>query len=318
MTPDPSSRRIDLDGLQVFDAVMRERHVTRAAERLSLSQSAVSHALARLRVIFGDPLFVRTAGGVRPTRRAEQLWNDVQEPLRSLRRAVAPGGFDPATAEFEVSIAVNDMITEHVLTPWYARLRTRAPGLGVSLVMRTYGDTEARLEKGTLDFGLGLFASIPRSTRRQEVWSDRYVCAFRSDHPLARRPLTLEAFESAAHVRVSPSGERFSFADVGMRLAGVQRRVALVVSHFTGVPKILQQTDLIALMPRFFARAVARTHRLSVRELPFPADPVRYELVWHERAERSPALVWIRDELLRDARPRNLRASPAAGHEPDA
>ncbi len=306
MIPDPSSRRLDLDGLQIFDAVMRERHVTRAAERLSLSQSAVSHALARLRVAFDDPLFIRTSSGVRPTRRAEQLWAEVQGPLQSLRHAVAPGGFDPATADFAVSIAVNDMIAQEVLTPWYLPLRDRAPGLGLTLAMRIYGDTESRLEEGTLDFGLGLFASIPRSLRRREVWSDRYVCAFRSGHPLSGAPMSLEAFESASHVRVSPSGERFSYADVGLRLTGSQRRVVLVVSQFTSVPTILQRTDLVALMPRFYANSVSRSHGLEIRELPFPADPVRYELVWHERAERSPALVWLRDELLRDARPAGL------------
>ena len=303
MNRDDSSRRVDLDGLQIFDAVMREKHVTRAAERLSLSQSAVSHALARLRLAFDDPLFIKVAHGVRPTRRAEQLFLDVQGPLQALRQAVSPRGFDPATAEFAVSVAVNDMIAQEVLAPWYVRLHTRAPNLSLSLVMRTYGDTEARLDEGTLDFGLGLFASIPRSLRRQEVWSDRYVCAFRKGHPLSRRALTLEAFESALHVRVSPSGERFSFADVGLRLAGVQRRIGLVVSHFTSLPTILQRTDLLALMPRFYASSAARTHGLAIRELPFPADPVKYELVWHERAERSPALVWIREELLREARP---------------
>lgn len=282
---------------------MRERNVTRAAERLSLTQPAVSHALARLRLVFDDPLFVRTAGGVRPTRRAEELWLEVQQPLNSLRRAISPSSIDPATAEFAVSIAVNDMITQEVLTPWFGRLRQVAPGLKLSLVMRTFGDSEARLLQGTLDFALGLFSSLPDSLRRCEVWTDRYVCVFRRGNPIAALPWSKETFEAASHIRVAPNGERFNIADVGVRLGGTETHIALLVSHFTCVPKMLQVTDLVALLPHFYAKAVAQQQELEIRELPFAGDPVKYELVWHERAEKSQPLVWFRDELLRELRP---------------
>ena len=304
MITDGSSRRLDLDGLQVFEAIMRERNVTRAAARLSLTQPAVSHALARLRLVFDDPLFVRAAGGVRPTRRAEELWVEVQQPLNALRHAISPGTFDAASAEFAVSIAVNDMITQQLMTPWCARLRHAAPGLLLTMVMRIFGDSESRLLQGTLDFGLGLFSSLPDCLRRREVWSDRYVCAFRRGNPIAALPWTQETFESATHVRVSPNGERFNIADVGVRIMGTETKVALLVSHFTAVPKILQQTDLVALLPHFYASAVAQAHELEIRELPLPAAPVSYELVWHERAEMSQPLLWFRDDLLRELRPR--------------
>ncbi|CAN5634937.1 LysR family transcriptional regulator [soil metagenome] len=304
MITDGSSRRLDLDGLQVFEAVMRERNVTRAAVRLSLTQPAVSHALARLRILFGDPLFIRSPGGVRPTRRAEELWLEVQQPMNQLRRAISPGTFDPAAAEFSVSIAVNDMITQEIMTPWCARLRHVAPGLKLSMVMRTFGDSEARLLQGTLDFGLGLFSSLPDNLRRQEVWSDSYVCAFRRSNPIASLPWTLETFDSATHIRVMPNGERFNVADVGVRIPGTASQVALLVSHFTCVPGMLQATDMVALLPRFYVTAVARQYDLEIRELPYPNSPVKYELVWHERAERSQPLMWFRDDLLRELRPR--------------
>lgn len=304
MITDGSSRRLDLDGLQVFEAIMRERNVTRAAARLSLTQPAVSHALARLRMVYDDPLFIRSAGGVRPTRRAEELWLEVRQPLNQLRRAISPGTFDPATAEFAVSIAVNDMITQELMTPWFARLRRVAPGLKLSLVMRTFGDSEARLLQGTLDFGLGLFSSLPDSLRRREVWSDQYVCAFRRGNPIANLPWTLETFESAMHIRVVPNGERFNVADVGVRIPGTESQVALQVGHFTCVPGMLQATDMVALLPRFYVTAVAAQHDLEIRELPYAATPVKYELVWHERAEMSKPLAWFRDDLLRELHPR--------------
>lgn len=291
------SRRLDLDGLQVFAAVMRERSVTRAALRLSLSQPAVSHALARLRLLFADPLFVKTSGGVRPTRRAEELWCQVQAPLEKLRRAVEPSRFDPATAELTVSLAVNDMLAQEWITPWCARLHRIAPGLRLSLVTRTFGDTEARLAQGTLDVGLGLFSALPASLRRAEVASARYVCILRKGHPIARQPWTLETFQGASHVRVSPNGELFHLADVGMRLAGMQTRIAMTVSHFTCVPGVVESTDLLAMLPRFHAESAARRHGIEIRDLPFPAEPATYEMVWHERSERSPALAWFRAEL---------------------
>jgi DNA-binding transcriptional LysR family regulator len=296
MAGDPG--RIDLDGLQVFDAIMRERNVTRAADRLALTQPAVSHALARLRLVFKDPLFLRAPGGVKPTRRAEQLWVEVQEALDTLRKAVQPDRFDPSSAEFTVSLAVNDMITQELLPGWYRQVHQAAPRMKLSLVMRTFGDTETRLAQGTLDFGLGLFYSLPPALRRCEIWTDHYVCLFRRGHPIARRSWSLEAFQAAEHVAVSPDGDLFTYADAALRYAGVERQVVLLVSHFSSVPRLLQATDLVALMPSFYAAAVAQAHGLEVRDPPFAMQPFKYELVWHERAERSQALGWFRERLV--------------------
>jgi DNA-binding transcriptional LysR family regulator len=296
-------RRLELDGLLVFDAVMRERSVTRAALRLSLTQPAVSHALARLRLVFDDALFLKTRSGVRPTRRAEELWSEVQLPLEALRRAVDPTQFDPATAELTVSVAVNDMLVQERITPWYAQLRRSAPNVRLCLVTRTVGDTESRLVQGTLDFGLGLFSALPAGLHRKEIASERYVCVLRNGHPIARQPWTLDTFQAASHVRVSPNGELFRLADVGMRLAGMQTKVAMTVSHYTCVPGLVESTDLLALLPRFYAESAASRHRLEIRDLPFPAEPVKYELVWHDRSERSAALTWFREQLAGALRP---------------
>lgn len=295
---DPNdTRRLDLDGLQVFDMVMRERNVTRAAERLALTQSAVSHALARLRQLYGDPLFVRAAGGVKPTPRAEGLWREVGESLQALRRAMSFESFDAARASFNVSLAINDMLV-HLLVPnWYAKVQRAAPGLTVRLVTRTLGDTEARLAQGTLDFGLGLFYALPEHFGRRELWADQHVCVFRDSNPIASAPWNLDTFRSIAHIAISPDGEAFTYADSALRYAGIERRIGLVVSQFSAVPALLAQCDLMALLPRRLALAAARKHRLVVRETPFPMQAVKYELVWHERSERVAAHMWFRDHV---------------------
>ncbi len=296
------TRRIDLNGLQVFDMVMRERNVTRAAERLALTQPAVSHALARLRQGYGDPLFVRTADGVRPTPRAEGLWREVSGALEALRRAVAPDSFDAASASFGISLAINDMLVNLLVPNWYARLHAAAPGLTLRLVTRTLGDSESRMAQGTLDFGVGLFYALPQHFGRRELWTDQHVCVFRKSNPVATRPWNLEAFCSVAHIAISPDGEAFTYADSALRYAGIERRVGLVVSQFSAVPALLAQCDLMALLPRRLALAAARQFNLEVRDTPFPLQPVKYELVWHERSERLGAHMWFRDHVASELR----------------
>lgn len=291
------TRRIDLDGLQVFDMVMRERNVTRAAERLALTQPAVSHALARLRQLYGDPLFLRAAGGVKPTPRAEGLWREVRESLEALRRAVAPESFDAKSANFGISLAINDMLVHLLVPPWYAKVQRVAPGLTVRLVTRTLGDTESRLAQGTLDFGVGLFYALPEHFGRRELWADQHVCVFRKSNPVATLPWNLETFRSVAHIAISPDGESFTYADSALRYAGIERRIGLVVSQFSVVPALLAQCDLMALLPRRLAMAAAHRHNLEVRETPFPMQAVKYELVWHERSERIAAHMWFRDHV---------------------
>jgi DNA-binding transcriptional LysR family regulator len=289
--------RIDLDGLQVFDAVMREGSVTRAADSLALTQPAVSHALARLRLIFKDPLFVRTAGGVKPTPRALNLWDEVQDALQVLRRAVMPGEFDPSTAQGTITLAVNDMIGHLLMPRIVGQLQAQAPHLRLAMPMRTFGETETRLGQGTLDFAVGLFYSLQPSMRRRALWADDYVCLCRRGHPALGAPWTLESFQALQHVGVSPNGDIFTYADGALRYAGIERNVTVLVSHFSCVPPMLQHTDLIALLPRFYAQAVAGTYGLELRNPPFTLQPVKYELVWHERSERVQSHVWFRDRL---------------------
>ncbi len=298
MKNEDRDRRVDLDGLQVFDAVMREGSVTRAADRLSLTQPAVSHALARLRLIFKDPLFVRAVGGVKPTSRAVDLWSEVQEALLVLKRAVKPGDFDPSTAQFSVVLAVNDAVVQYKLALWCAQLLKIAPKVRLAMVMRVFGDTESRIAQGTLDFGIGLFYSLPPTMRRQELWSDRHVCVFRRGHPLEHKPWTVASFLRMTHVAVSPDGTLFTYADGALRYAGIERTIGLLVSQFTSVPPILQSTDLVAMLPRFYASAVAESFGLQIREPPFSLQPVKYELVWHERIERLRSHTWFRDHLI--------------------
>lgn len=294
--PKGVDKRLDLDALQVFDMVMQERNVTRAADRLAITQPAVSHSLARLRAAFKDELFLRTADGVRPTRRAEQLWSEVQDALQTLRRAVLPDSFNPRTAHFAITIAMNDMILQPLASEWYPELRRVAPHLKLSMVMRR-GDTESRLLQGTLDVGLGVFPYMPPQIRRVALFSDYYVCVYRRGHPRGAERWTADVFQSIPQLAVSPDGEFFTYSNSMLSYAGVERSIELTVSHFSCVPAIMQKTDMMALLPHYYAKNVIRDHDLVMREPPIKLRPFKFELIWHERTERLPSHAWFRENL---------------------
>lgn len=290
--------RLDLDALQIFDMVMRERSVTRVADRLAITQPAVSHALTRLRREFDDKLFVRTAKGVKPTGRAESLWNEVRGALDTIRGALTQDKFDPRTASVGISIAMNDMIVQLLAPDWYARLSAQAPLLQVSVITRKMGDTENRLLQGTLDFGVGIFFSLPAQIRRVALWADRYVLVYRKGNRLLQGKWDEATFRAIPQVAISPDGEPFTYADTALRYAGIERLVRLSISHFSGVPAILQKTDLAALLPAFYALGVRDRFGLEMRELPFNIAPFKYELIWHDRVEGLPSHRWFRDQFV--------------------
>lgn len=293
--------RIDLQGLLVFDAVMRERHVTRAAESVALSQPAASHALARLRTIYGDQLFIKVRDGVKPTRRAQELWGEIQGALATLRKAMAPGEFDLSLG-FTVSLAVNDMVVQHLMPVGFSKLMTAAPHMKLIMPMRIFGSTEMRLLDGTLDFAVGLFNLLPASLQRREIWNDSHACIFRKGSPASHRPWNVDTFTSIPHVDVSPDGEHYSFLDAELRCSGVEREVRVRVSHYTSVPVLIAQSDMVATLPRFYAARAAAQYGLELRDVPVQMQPIKYEIAWHERVESSPALLWFRDELVKELR----------------
>jgi DNA-binding transcriptional LysR family regulator len=294
--------RIDLNLLVSLDVLLAERHVTRAAQRLALSQPALSAQLARLREVFGDPLLVPSARGMLPTARARALATPLRSALGGLKNAVlAHAAFTPAAAEHTLRVAAPDYAQVTLLAPLRERLQRQAPGVRMAWVALDVDSLERRLEEGLVDLALTVPAWTPASAKSRPLLEDRFVCAMRAGHPLSRGRLTLERYCAAEHVLVSPQREGFAgTVDTVLARAKRARRVALSVPHFLVVPTVLAQSDLLATLPERFARQYKGP--LVLRELPFTLAPLALQAAWHTQSHHDPAHQWFREQLVEAAR----------------
>lgn len=294
----------DLNLLLVFDAVMRERHVTRAGDRIGMSQPAMSNALNRLRHHLKDDLFVRGPDGMRPTSRALELADPVRHALRNLETALDTQKFDPRTAERTFAIGTNDYAVPILMPKIAARLEREAPGISIRL-LSSAGQTFEMLDAQTIDVGISAFGKIPERFGQAKLLEDSYVLTMRRDHPLASGDLSLTAYARARHLVVSPRGERHGFIDDALAERGLERQIAMTVTSFSSAPGILAASDLILAMPKRLAETFSRLYGLSTRQAPF-SGPRAYSsatLVWHLRLGNHPAHHWFRGLLLDTAQP---------------
>lgn len=303
---------VDLNLLRVLDVVLAERHVTRAAARLGLTQSAASHALARLRTQLDDPLLVRgPRGGLVPTARAEALQPVVAHALAELAAVWRGGGFTPATARRTFHVAAGDYAELVLLPALAARLARVAPG--VDLFVRAVPDDIAgALAAGAVDVVLA--PARPRDLTggcfQRALFDETFVCAVRDGHPQARGRLTLDRFCALDHLLIAPRGTAGGFVDDALAALGRRRRVAVAVPHFLVAPPVLGATDLIATVPRRIAAAFAPMIALAVRPPPIALTGFTIHLLWHERAGADPAQRWLRDQIAAVAASRGRAPGP--------
>ncbi len=290
-------RTLDLNLLKTFDALMDERSVTRAANRLALTQPAVSGMLNRLRDAFGDPLFVRASRGVVPTARAEALAPAVRQVLLEVTALLQPLHFDPATAALTLTVAATDYALRAVVLPWLAALRAQAPGLRIAVQPIDDSRIAGQLERGEIDLALTTPQATPPELHARHLFDERYVCVARSGHPaLADGVCPLERFCAQDHALVSYGGSPFEGAtDRALAALGQQRRVVASVGSFLMLPELLRRTDLIAVAP---ARLVASEAGLTTCEPPLAVPGFTKLAVWHERSHRDAGQRWARELLL--------------------
>ena len=305
----PNFRTLDLNLLRVFDEVMAERSLTRAARNLSLTQPAVSNALRRLRDTLGDELVVRDGQGMAPTPRALALWPTVREALRQLQASLSPSGFEPATASTTFVLAMADATAAELMPGLIDTLEREAPGVAMRVLPLTTRDPRKLLEEGGADLALGYFpAALADLTARAQVgkgvafahlrlYDGQYVCVMRRGHPLASGPLTLTRFCNARHLLVSFSGRPFGFIDEALASLGRKRRVVLTVNQFFTAGRVVANSDLLTVLPRHFVGVTGIAHQFVLRELPFAVPTVHVDALWHHRFEADPAHVWLREHL---------------------
>jgi DNA-binding transcriptional LysR family regulator len=283
---------IDLNLLRVFDAVLHEKGVTPAAVRLGLTQPAVSNALARLRKILGDALFVRTPRGMDATPFARELAEPVRQALALLEAALAHGpGFDAATATRAFRFYMSDLGQIEFLPPLVERVQRDAPGVRLEAVALEVEDIADALAGGGLDLAVGFLPGLGAPVRRQALFKDPYLCLMRADHPIAT--LTRKKFLEASHALVSYRGGH-RVIEEAMERAGHAPRIALRVPHFTVVPMVLERTDLILTLPSRVARVFERRGKLKALPPPLPIPQAEVAVHWHERFEADPGNRWLR------------------------
>ncbi|MEM5424441.1 LysR family transcriptional regulator [Paraburkholderia ferrariae] len=283
---------LDLNLLRALDALLDERNVTRAAQRLSLTQPAVSAMLTRLRESFGDPLFVRSQRGIVPTERALQLAAPLKQVLSEIEQMLQPQAFVPAEAEMTLTLASTDYALRAVVVPYLARLRETAPGVRAVIVPVQHERLQAQLESGDVDLALITPETAPADLHARRLFDERYVCVMRADHPAAQRRLTLERFCALDHALVSYEGGSLSgVTDEALARVGRTRRVTVSVNSFLVLPDLLLTSDLIAVVP---SRLVKNAPGLAVVEPPLAIPGFTKTLAWHERTHRSPGHQWAR------------------------
>lgn len=302
-------RHLDLNLLRVFDVIMTERNLTRAAGKLALTQPAVSNALRRLREALGDELIRRVGQDMAPTPRAVALWPVVREALGQLEAALVPGQFDPAGAGNSFVLAMADATAARLMPALVDVLDRSAPGVSIRVVPLTTRDPRRLLADETADLAIGYFpaafadltaqaqAGATVSFSHERLYDGEYVCVMRRDHPLAGTPLTLADYCAARHLLVSFSGRPFGFVDEALASLGQRRRIVLTVNQFFTAGQVVAHSNLLTVLPRHFVHATGIADQLALRELPFAVPPVHVDALWHHRVHRLAAHAWLRSTL---------------------
>jgi len=290
-------RRLDINLLLTLDVLLAEHNVTRAAQRLNLSQPSVSVHLAKLREIFGDPLLLPGPRGMRPTARADELREPLRRALEALELAVSPvSPFDPGAAANTWSVSASDYGESTVILPALAGLRAAAPGTRLAVLELEPGRLVQQAEQGSIDLALHTSEDSPPGLRRRVLFSERYVLVGRAGHPRLQRRPSLAQFGKLEHVVVSPDGGGFhGVTDSALGEVGLTRRVVLSVPHFLFVLSALASTDLVAMLP---ARLVRDNPALKVVEPPLEVAGYEMAMLWHERCHRDPAHQWLREFIV--------------------
>lgn len=289
------------DLLRCFALLHRERHLSRAAKRAGLSQPAMSRALARLRDLFGDPLFVRTPRGMVPTTRADALAPRVGAVLEAAAALVREEELDPATLARTFTIGTSGFSDAQLLPPLVDMLAREAPG--VAITTRPLGsDAGEALASGRIDLMIGIAAAVPQDAQRTRLYEETFVCAVRRDHPRVGKRLTLARFVSLPHLLVSPGEQPGGVVDAALEARGLSRHVAMRVHSFASAPPIVASSDLVLTAPTRSIAPLAKPLRL--RLFPVPLDLARFPVfaAWHARVHDDPAHRWLRAKLVAASR----------------
>ncbi|MCP2516410.1 LysR family transcriptional regulator [Achromobacter mucicolens] len=290
---------VDLNLLVVFNELHKHGRVSAAAESLGISQPGVSNALARLRKLLGDELFLRTSRGMVPTPYAESLAQPIADALAALHGTLnARVAFDPARSERAFVIGVNDVGETYFLPRLMRALDQVAPGVTIRTVRTTSIDVRDEMERGRMDLAMGFLPGLKGGFFQRRLFRQPYVCIFRQDHPLARSGVSARQFRAAEHVAIVSEGTGHGVVDEVIARAGIRRRLRLTVPHFMAVGPVLQATDMIAVVPQRFADCACGPFGLAAAPCPVKIPESVINVFWHARNHREAANQWLRQVVV--------------------
>lgn len=286
---------LDLNLLRVFDAMMRTLNVTQAAQLLDLTQPATSHALRRLREAMGDPLFVRTSGGMQPTPFALGIAGRVGDAMALLESCLAQEpDFAPDTTTRTFTLFITDIGDVVFLPALVAHFRRHAPRARLRAVSSSFKGVGRELESGGVDIAVTVLPVLGAGFYQQMLFREQYVCIARADHPRIRGRLTMQEFSQAAHVLVTTEGTGHEVIEQSLARRGLAERIMLRTPHFLSVPPLIAQSDMIATVPRRLALATQAAHAIQILPNPIRLPAYGVKQFWHKRLHDDPAHRWLR------------------------
>ena len=289
---DTHMRHLDLGLLAALQALVEERNISRAAERMFLSQPAMSRALDRLQALFGDELLVRTKQGYEPTHRALHLYAELEHLLPRLNGLLRGDEFHPETATDTFRIAATDFAASVLLPAFVAELYKAAPS--VSLEIAAWDDgVFHKLETNALDLALWV-NTAPSEFRTEVLFQDSFMCLVRKDHPAGKGALTLERYLAYPHALILLAQQRQGIIDKALEEKGIHRRVQLKIPYFASAAWIIERSDMILTVPKRLAIRLAKISQTRMLEPPIELAEFRYIQVWHPRLDSDPAHQWLR------------------------
>ncbi|WP_019530818.1 LysR family transcriptional regulator [Dasania marina] len=284
----------ELNLMVIFDTIMTEKSITRAADRLAMTQPAVSNAVARMRDAWKDELFVKDGRNIQPTLYAKNLWDQVKDPLHQLNLAINPGHFDPKTAQRTFRVAVSDIVVDTIWLQMRRLFEAEAPGINLHAVPYTIVNSQQVLDDAEVDLVVAASNPMQENIRSSYLFDSCLVCTMRKDHPLAKADLSLEEFAAADHLLISLSGNADGTTDQALLQHGLKRRVAITVNHFAAAAPLLIGSDLIAMLPAGINQRYITSGQLSVTKAPIDIPPSAISMLWHKRQDKDAGLQWLR------------------------
>ncbi len=290
---------IDLNLFVVFDAIYSEGNLTRAGEIIGITQPAVSNSLSRLRNLFDDPLFVRTADGMVPTPVAQNIVGPVRQALGYIRASVQEAeSFSPTDSDKRFRVSMTDLSQELLLPGLVASVKAAAPMVSVDCYQVRRRDMNIELASGNVDLAIDIPLTPDPQIRQSKLFSHDHVCVYRRGHPIASEVLNLERYLELDHVHVSARRGGLGHVDLVLGKMSRRRKVGVRTQHYLITPRLVANTDMVLTAPSMLAELIRSNYDVEIQNLPFDVPPLETYLYWHESTDSDQANQWMRNQIL--------------------